>query len=598
MSQSTRDIDPVLMQIIGGELDSIAKEMAHQLIRSSYSVLIRESEDMGCALLNTRCEEIAESDNTPFHVGSLVAYTKGMLQTLEERGIELRPGDVLAHNHPYLGASHSLDIGVIAPIFHDGELVAFSANTAHHLDIGGAQPGGTIDLFDMYAEGRIFNATFLYRDGVRDDNMWWFFTDNNRAPREVMGDLSCQVAAAQHGVRRFGELIDKHGWDTISTYSEELIDYSERMLRAEIAKIPDGTYEAEGWLDDDGVTRDVPQRIGVKVIVEGDAVTVDLSDSPPQRPNALNTPYGGSTLVGVYSLFRTLLLDTFVSEKYIPGNSGGFRPITVIAPEGTIFNPRFPAATQIRFNPINRVADLILQALAPVMPGRTTAGNSAQLNGMYMSGVYPDGSYWITIEVDEGSYGGRPGKDGMDAVDCLSANIRNQPIEDLEMHLPFRFHRYELIEQEFGHGKWRGGTSAVRDYAFLTPAQVTTESERHADVDPPPGVFGGTPGRPGRFWHVHGDGTRERLYSKVNAHRFAAGDRLVIEGVTSGGYGDPLDREPRLVLENCLDELISLEQARDIYGVVIDGREVDTRATEELRATMRAASATTNEETR
>lgn len=591
MTTPEQTVDPVLLQIIGGELDSIAKEMAHQLIRSSYSVLIRESEDMGCALLNTRYEEIAESDNTPFHVGSLVAYTKGMMQTVAEREIELRPGDVLAHNHPYLGASHSLDIGVIAPIFWEGELVAFSANTAHHLDIGGAQPGGTIDLFDMYAEGRIFNATFLVREGRRDENMWRFFTDNNRAPRQVIGDLECQVAAARHGVRRFEQLMAKHGSETVRLYSEALIDYSERMLRAEIEKIPDGEYRAEGWLDDDGVTRDVPERIGVKVLISGSEVTVDLSESPPQRPNALNTPYGGSTCVGVYSLFRTLLLDTFLSEKYIPANSGGFRPITVIAPEGTIFNPKFPAATQIRFNPINRVADLILQALAPVIPDRATAGNSAQLNGMYMSGVYPDGSYWITIEVDEGSYGGRPGKDGMDAVDCLSANIRNQPIEDIEMHLPFRFHRYELIEREFGHGRWRGGTSAVRDYAFLTPAQVTTESERHADIDPPPGVFGGTPGRPGRFWHLHADGTRERLYSKVNAHRFAEGDRLVIEGVTSGGYGNPLEREPVRVLHDYLDDLISSEQAEEIYGVLIRDGEIDEEATRSRRERLHAAKA-------
>ena len=221
------------------------------------------------------------------------------------------------------------------------------------------------------------------------------------------------------------------------------------------------------------------------------------------------------------------------------------------------------------------------------MPDRTSAGNSAQLNGMYMSGTYADGSYWITVEVDEGSYGGRPGKDGMDAVDCLSANIRNQPIEDLEMHLPFRFHRYELIEREFGHGRWRGGTSAVRDYAWLTGGMISTESERHADVDPPPGVFGGTPGRPGRFWHHRTDGTRERMYSKVNAYRFAPGDRLVIEGVTSGGFGDPLDREPARVLSDCLDELISVEQASDIYGVVIEAGALDAAATEGLRARMR-----------
>jgi N-methylhydantoinase B len=576
-------IDPVLLQVIGGELDSIAKEMAHQLIRSSYSVIIRESEDMGCALLNVSGEEIAESDNTPFHVGSLVAYTRGALQTLEERGDVLEPGDVLIHNHPYLGASHSLDIAVIVPIFWKGQLVAFSANTAHHLDIGGAQPGGTMDLFDMFAEGRIFNANFLYRRGVRDDNMWAFFAGNVRAPREVIGDLECQVAAAKHGEKRLLELIEKHGWETVHTYSEALIDYLERLLRAEIERIPDGTYEAEGWLDDDGINRDQPQRMRVKVIVSGNEITVDLTDTPPQRPNALNTPFGGSTCVGVYSLFRTLLLDTFLADRYIPANSGAFRPITVVAPEGSTFNPKFPAATQIRFNPINRVADLILQALAPVMPERITAGNSAQLNGMYMSGWYPDGSYWITIEVDEGSYGGRPGKDGMDAVDCLSANIKNQPIEDLELHLPFRFYRYELIENAFGAGKWRGGTSAVREYEFLTPAQVTTESERHADIDPPPGIFGGKPGRPGRFWHVKGDETRERLYSKVNAHRFEPGDRLVIEGVTSGGYGDPFERGPERVLNDCLDGLISVEQARDEYGVVIADGQVDEDSTAVLR---------------
>ena len=583
-----REIDPVLLQVIGGELDSIAKEMSHQLIRSSYSVIIRESEDMGCALLNARGEEIAESDNTPFHVGSLVAYTRGAMQALEERGVELRPGDVLIHNHPYYGASHSLDIAVIVPVFWQDELVAFSANTAHHLDIGGAQPGGTIDLFDMFAEGRIFKANFLYREGRRDDNMWAFFSDNVRAPREVIGDLECQVAAARHGERRLVQLIAKHGWETVHTYSEALIDYLERLMRAEIERIPDGEYEAEGWLDDDGIHRDRPERITVKVIVAGSEVTVDLTESPPQRPNALNTPYGGSTCVGVYSLFRTLLLDTALAEQYVPANSGAFRPIHVVAPEGTIFNPRFPAATQIRFNPINRVADLILQALAPVMPDRITAGNSAQLNGMYMSGWYPDGSYWITIEVDEGSYGGRPGKDGMDAVDCLSANIKNQPIEDLELHLPFRFYRYELIEREFGAGKWRGGTSAVREYAFLTPAQVTTESERHSDVDPPPGIFGGKPGRPGRFWHVRLDGTRERMYSKENAHRFEPGERLLIEGVTSGGYGDPFEREPALVLNDCLDELITAKQAAEEYGIAIRDGRVDEDATRALRESARA----------
>jgi N-methylhydantoinase B len=576
-------IDPVLLQIIGGELDSIAKEMAYKLVRSSYSVIIRESEDMGCAILNINGEEIAESDNTPFHVGSLVAYTRGAMKTLKKRGIELKPGDVLIHNHPYLGASHSLDLGVIAPIFYKDELVGFSGNTAHALDIGGAQPGGSMDLFDMFAEGRIFNANFLYKKGVKCEDMWHFISENTRAPREVIGDLQCQVAAAQYGVKRYIQLIEKYEIETVKLYSEELIHYSERMLRAEIEKIPNGEYYAAGYLDDNGIDRGKPEKIGVKVIIEGSNITVDLTEAPPQRPNALNTPFEGSTCVAVYSLFRSLLLDSYLTDKYIPANSGGFRPINIIAPEGTIFNPKFPVATQIRFCPANRVADLILQALAPVMPDRATAGNSAQLNGMYMSGTYENGDYWITIEVDEGSYGGRPGKDGMDAVDCLSANIKNQPIEELELHLPFRFYRYELIEEKFGAGKYRGGTSAVREYEFLTPAVITTESERHSDVDPPPGVRGGKAGNPGAFYKITLDGKREKLYSKNNAATFKKGERLVIYGVTSGGYGDPKERDLNKVLNDYLDGLISLDQAREDYGVVIKGKKIDPEETQKLR---------------
>ena len=588
---SAKAVDPVVMEIIGGELDSIAKEMAHKLIRSAYSVIIRESEDMGCAILNTDCEEMAESDNTPLHVGSLIAYTKGALETLERRGIELKPGDVIAHNHPYLGASHSLDIAVIVPVFVDGKLVAYSANTAHHVDLGGARPGAAVDLFDMQSEGVIFNATHLYREGVRQDIVWNLFEDNTRAPRAVLGDLACQVAAAKHGEQRLVGLAAKWTWAEVHRYSQALLDYTEQMMRKEIERIPDGTYHASGWLDDDGIHRDVPERIAVTVTVKGSDISVDLSDAPPQRPNSLNTPFEGSTKVAIYSLIRMLLLDSDVIDAYIPANSGVFRPIEVIAKKGTIFNPNPPAATIIRFNPSNRVADLVIQALAPAMPGRTTAGNSAQLNAIYTNGWDDEGNQWITVEVSEGSHAARTGKDGLDAVDSLCANIRNQPMEDLELHLPYRFHRYELTEDEFGHGQWRGGTSTVREYEFLTWAEIVTESERHSDIDPPPGVFGGTNGRPGRFWHVKADGTRERLYSKVNAHRFAPGDRLTVEGVTSGGYGDPLDRDALHVREDVLDGLVSVATARDVYGVLFlaDG-EIDPR-TEAHRQDLKARKA-------
>ena len=225
---------------------------------------------MGAALLNTRCEEIAESDNTPLHVGSLVAYTQGMMETITERGIELRPGDVLHPQPPVQGREPHAG--------HRRHRARLPRGRAHRVlrptrpttsTSAARYPGAAIDLIDMYAEGTIFNATFIVREGVRDDNMWHLFTDNTRVPREVMGDLACQIASAQHGVRRLEGLVEKHSWPVVRAYSDALIDYAERMLRAEIAKIPDGTYHAEGWLDDDGVTRDVPERLHVAVIVDG-----------------------------------------------------------------------------------------------------------------------------------------------------------------------------------------------------------------------------------------------------------------------------------------------------------------------------------------
>ncbi len=254
-------IDPVLMQIIGGELDSIAKEMAHQLIRSARSALIRESEDMGAALLNTRCEEIAESDNTPLHVGSLVAYTQGMLETIAERGIELRPGDVLAAQPPVSGreplAGHRRSS---RRSFHDGELIGFSgehrAPPRHRRRLPGRGDGPHrhVRRGDASSTRRSSSARASATTTCGASS-----PTTTRVPREVMGDLACQIASAQHGVRRLEGLVEKHSWPVVRAYSDALIDYAERMLRTEIAKIPDGTYHAEGWLDDDGVTRDVPR---------------------------------------------------------------------------------------------------------------------------------------------------------------------------------------------------------------------------------------------------------------------------------------------------------------------------------------------------
>src|SRR5690606_1457003 len=241
------------------------------------------------------------------------------------------------------------------PVFFEGELVGFSANTAHHVDIGAATPGLVIDIPDMYAEGMLLNGLKLYEEGKRNEWLWKFIRDNTRVPGLVMGDLEAQIASAELGVQRFQELMETYGKDTVVQATRQLMDYTENMLRREIAKIPDGEYVAEGFLDDDGRTRGVHLPIKVTVRVTGDDVEVDLTGSSPQVPTAFNVPFEGSTKVACYFAFRALLLDTYSHQEYIPQNEGSFRPVKVTAPLGSIFNPIMPAAAEARFSQIQRV---------------------------------------------------------------------------------------------------------------------------------------------------------------------------------------------------------------------------------------------------
>ena len=415
-----QEIDPITLQVLSGALDTIAEEMGHILYRMSFSSIIRESQDLGAGLFDTEFNTLCESESTPLHIGSLPGYLAGIEKTLQ--GGKWNDGDVVIHNHPYYGSSHSPDIGIVIPVFHKGELVAYSANTAHHLDIGAATPGLIIDIPDVYAEGMLFAGTKLYEEGRRNEALWEYIRRNSRAARQLQNDLDAQIASARLGVRRFNELLERYGMDTVLTATRQLMDYTERVLRQRIAGIPDGEYRAEGFLDDDGRNRDVRLPIKVCVRVEGDGIEVDLTGSSDQVETGFNVPFEGSTKVACFCAIRSLLLDAETSEIKVPSNQGSFRPINVIAPKGSIYNPNFPAAAEARFSQINRVIDLIYKALAPVLPNDIIAGSSASLSFAAYSGVKPDGEYWVFLEVNEGSYGGRPASDGPDCIDNLMAN--------------------------------------------------------------------------------------------------------------------------------------------------------------------------------
>lgn len=589
----TKTVDPITLQVISGALHSIAEQMGNVLYRMSYSSIIRESQDLGAGLFDLEFNTLAESDSAPMHIGSIPGYMRGITKTIPLEA--WRPGDLVVHNHPYFGASHSPDIAVVIPIFYKGELVGFSANTAHHVDIGAATPGLIIDVPDVFAEGMLLNARKLYSEGVRNDELWNYISQNTRVPKLVMGDLSAQIASAELGERRFVELMDTYGKDAVVQATRQLMDYSEKMMRAEIARIPDGEYVAEGFMDDDGRNRDKRLPVKVTVRIKGDSAEVDLTGSSDQVPTAFNVPFDGSTKVACYFAFRAILLDSFTSEHDVPANEGSFRPIHVHAPLGSIYNPIMPTACEARFTQVQRVVDLIIKALAPVLPDRTTAGNAATLSFAAYSGVRPSGEYWVFLEVNEGSMGGRPFSDGPDTTEELMRNTRNNPLEDLGMNLPLVCDRYEVRDDvPPAPGKFRGGMGVVKSQRFLTPGMITHEADRHLDA--PWGIFGGAPGHGGKV-EIYNIATPENVhqeYAKFSGRAVNAGDVMSYISPCGGGYGNPLERSPEKVLDDLLDGFIDADHAREAYGVVIDatgkgyGWAINVSETERLRTEMGA----------
>jgi N-methylhydantoinase B len=370
------------------------------------------------------------------------------------------------------------------------------------------------------------------------------------------------------------------------------MDYSERMLRAQIEKIPDGEYKAPtGWLDDDARNRGVRLRVETTVRVEGDEITIDLTGSNPEVPTGYNVPHEGSLLVGAYYAVRTVLLDEDVFPEHVPQNDGIFRPVKVIAPKGTIYNPTFPRACFSRFCQVQRVVDNTILALADALPEQVTGGNSAGVHFCSYSGFLEEtGEYWIYLEVNEGSYGGRFGKDAMDSVDNLMANTRNNPIEELDMRFPVRCDQYELRPEPAAPGKWRGGISIVRRNRFLVDGTYSCEGDRQHD--PPRGVFGGWDGLVASCRKNPDTNREEYLEAKVTGISFGPGDVIEFRSPNGGGYGDPLERAPEQVREDLLDDFTTLELARDAYGVVFRDEqtlEIDDEATAGLREELAAS---------
>jgi 5-oxoprolinase (ATP-hydrolysing) len=587
------ELDPVTVRVIGGAFNAIAHEMAQTAMRMSFSSIIRESEDLGAGLFDADGEELCESDTTPLQAGPLPWSIRGILARMRETGQPIEEGDVFIHNHPYHGASHSPDVMIAVPIFdrsgpHPPQHIAWSACVAHLLDIGGSAPGINPDSIDLWAEGKIYWALKLEERGVRNGQLWRHVFDNVRTGRMNEGDVEALMSACFLGRDRLLEVVRIYGVDALLQAATAWKDYSERMLRREIEKVPDGVYESPVALfDNDGRTLDRPLPIATKVIVSGSDLIVDLEGTSPEVPTGINVPFQGSTQMAAYFTVRSIFMDEATYAEFIPQNEGMFRPITIRAPKGCLFNPSFPRSCFSRFPQLQRLSDNINLALSPVLGERAIAGTSAHCHFCAYTGFdEQSGEYWVYLEVNEGAYGGRYGKDGLDSVDTLIPNTRNNPIEELEWRFPMRCERYELRDEPAAPGRWRGGIGIVRENRFLVEGYFGCEGTRQLEEDPPRGVLGGQNGLVGSLTRNPGKADEEAINAIVSGVPIREGDLFRIVAPNGGGFGDPLDRDPLQVREDVLDGFTTPEQAREAYGVVLDEvtLELDEAATVSLRA--------------
>lgn len=542
-------------QVIYGALTTLAREVGHRLKRAAYSSLIRESDDYGAAIVSANFELLAEAETTPLQMGPLAGYCRGVIETLEEDGEKLDPGAVYLHNDPYRGASHSPDIGAIAPLYAEGELFGFVGTAAHHVDIGAAVPGTCIiKAHDTFSEGIRLLAYPVEKEGKAVQANWRLIESNVRMPGLVAGDLRAQVAACRWGQRGFERLIQRYGLQKLTESSQRLVKIAEMRMREVIRRLPSGSYSAQGYLDgyeDTGET-DIPIKVTLEV--KEDEIKVDLTGSAPQLDHApINMPFIGTTDMAVLLTLRTLLLPE-TEHPNLPHNAGMFRPISIFAPEGTIVNPTFPAPTIGRFCGGQMVANLIVRALQDVLPDHVCAGCSTTKAVTFSSTI--NGESWIYMDVTEGAYGGMNGMDGLDAVDILYANTKNNPIEDIEVHYPLRVERYELREDAAGKGRWRGGFGPVRDTRILVNGFISVEGDgfRHA----PWGLKGGEDGATGGIMiFEEGDKKGRLLPSKIDNMYVKANTVIRDLCPSGGGFGPPDKRLEESRQRDQEDQLIT-----------------------------------------
>ena len=577
---SATGIDPITLEVVRNRLESVVREMADITLRTARSSVVYNSRDFSCGLLNNRTELLAIGTSVPVHIFPTVSQVKITMDRFEG---DVNPGDIFIGNDPYEGGSHLNDVLLFLPVFFDGTIVGFVCNRAHWYDIGGMVPGSLSGSSrEIFQEGLRIPSIRIGREDKFDPNIVALIMRNVRIPDEATGDLRAQLASCRVGSQRVVSLMEQYGGRDVLRYFDEILDSSERRMRDIIRELPKGRVAHEGYVDNDGVQPE-RRRIKVTITVKEDSILVDYTGTAPQSLGPMNVGLAVGThypFIGVKSAL----------DPQGPINSGCFRPIETIIPEGTMLNARPPAPVAGQ-GELGQAAILTMVALGTLVPLQISAEECPSANHQTYSGLdlrATDPKRFIYYDVPSAGGGARADKDGLDYV--RSVRIGNTNVQSLELveHIfPLEFQRHELREDSGGPGKFRGGLGGVREYR--TPVDGLFSMLSDNSLVPCAGVWGGESGAPSRFDVVRDGEVMEispQFGSKATAFPVVAGDMIRISTPGGGGYGDLLERDVSMVLQDVVDGKVSLEQAHGSYGVVLDADAlvVDEEATRRARS--------------
>jgi N-methylhydantoinase B len=580
--QAHATADPVLTEIMRNLFVSASEEMKINLARAAYNPVVFEMYDFAVGIFDAEANMIAQAPGLPVFLGTLRENVKVITEDIG--GLEqFRPGDLYMMNDPYAGGTHLLDVTCVVPVFHGDEVVGFSVAKMHWLDVGGKDPGSwSNDSLSIYHEGLRLRSVKLYDGGELVKPVLDVIKYNVRMSESVLGDLRAQIAACRTGERRFKAILEKYGKATVLAAKEEFMNHAERMARMAVERIPDGRYEAEGYLDNDSLRLDRKKLpVHVAITVAGSEMVVDLTGSQEQNEGPINCGLA-ATMSAVRVGFKC------VTTPWVPINEGGFRSLRVVVPENSMFNAKYPAPVCLFYIHLLTLIDTILKALAPAMPGKLPAGHYCDIGVLSICGNDDrKNAEFIHLDSSSGGWGACEGRDGENClIAIMDGDSKNYPAELVEQKFPLRLRRFSLYDDSGGPGEFRGGLGHIRDFEFMAEkGEFLTSIDRH-DYRPW-GIFGGSDGAPNDA--ILHPGERHALQvRKVTNFPLEPGSILSIRSGGGGGYGDPLRRSSDQVLDDVLDGYVSVKAARDKYRVVIRKKgqhlAVDKGATKELRS--------------